>query len=280
MAGRGWAAGCVAAVTLLMLLCAAGTPAAAQPVLLQIRPRVGDTLRMRLDQRVEMTGTARMHGTDSTVTSTTVMRVVAHSIVKRADESGTTMLAVTDSVLITDSAGRPLAKAEQARRSLQGRHVSLHVAPDGGTKVVDEGDQLAPELRGLFAQMPATLPRSAVSVGDVWTRTMDIPGARGAHRTGGLAATFRLDSLTRGGDLAHVSMRGSLSRDGPGEAPRGVKVVQAGIVVGTMAIDRRRGWMTDVRTTLTVHSVVTPPGNPTAEPMKVRMKVTQWLRAM
>jgi hypothetical protein len=237
---------------------------------------------MRLDQRVEMTGTARMRGVDSTVTSTTVTRVFAHSIVKLADESGTTMLAVTDSVLVTDGAGRPLAAAEQERRALQGRHVRLHVAPDGGTKLVPDGRDLSPELTGLFAQMPATLPRSAVALGDVWSRKMDIPAAghRGAAGAGALTATFRLDSLTRGGDIAHISMRGSLSRDGAGEAPRGMKVVQTGIVVGTMAVDRRRGWMTDARTTLTVHSVVTPPTGHDAEPMKVRMKVTQWLRAM
>jgi hypothetical protein len=281
MAGRGRATRRGAAI-LLVLLGAAGPPAAAQSVTLEIRPRVGDTLRMRLDQRVEMTGTAQMNGADSTVTTTTVMRVFAHSIVKLADESGTTMLAVTDSVAMTDSAGRPLPAAEQARRRLQGTPVSLHVAPDGGTKVVEAaGSAVAPELRGLFAQMPATLPRAAVSVGDVWSRTMDIPGGGpGGRRVGTMAATFRLDSLTRGGDVAHISMRGSLSRDGAGEAPEGVKVVQTGIVAGTMAIDRRRGWMTDVRTTLTVHSVLTRPGGRGGAPMKVRMKVTQWLRAM
>jgi len=280
MAGRGRPARRIGAMV-MVLLCAARAPVAAQAVLLEIRPRVGDTLRMRLDQRVEMTGTARMHGADSTVTTTTVMRVFAHSIVKLADESGTTMLAVTDSVAMTDSAGRPLASAEQSRRSLQGRPVSLHVAPDGGTKVVEAGSPVAPELRGLFAQMPATLPRAAVSVGDVWSRTMDIPGgAAGGRRVGTMVATFRLDSLTHGGDVAHISLRGSLSRDGAGEPPQGVKVVQSGIITGTMAIDRRRGWMTDARTTLLVHSVLTPPPGRGGEPMKVRMKVTQWLRAM
>ena len=41
--------------TLVLLAHAAG----AQPVLLQIRPHIGDTLRMHLSQTVEVTGTTR-----------------------------------------------------------------------------------------------------------------------------------------------------------------------------------------------------------------------------
>jgi hypothetical protein len=38
--------------------------------------------------------------------------------------------------------------------------------------------------------------------------------------------------------------------------------------------------MTDARTTLTVRSTVAPRPGTGARPMKVRMKVTQWLRAL
>ena len=39
----------------------------AQSVLLQIRPQLGDTLRMHLSQTVEMTGTNKSRGRDSTI---------------------------------------------------------------------------------------------------------------------------------------------------------------------------------------------------------------------
>jgi len=48
--------------------------AGAQAVLLQIRPRVGDTLHLRLDQQTELTG-MRRPGSTSTTTMTTTMRV-------------------------------------------------------------------------------------------------------------------------------------------------------------------------------------------------------------
>jgi hypothetical protein len=129
------------------------------------------------------------------------------------------------------------------------------------------------------------LPRAPVAVGESWTRTMELPGGGAAPgrvgRGGGLVAIFRLDSLTRNGELAHISLRGTLARDGaPDEFPHGLSFAMTGAVVGTMVVDRRRGWMTDARTTLTVRSTVAPRPGTGARPMKVRMKVTQWLRAL
>lgn len=262
-------------------------PLAAQSTLLQIRPRVGDTLRMRLDQQVEMSGVTRVGDVDSTVTVTTRTRVLAHSVVEKSDAEGTTMLAITDSVIVSSAKGDRPILAEQARPGLQGQRVQLRVAPDGGTQVMG-GDELAPELRAAFAQMPAMLPRTPVAVGESWTRKMALPGGGGgggapgrAARGGALVAVFRLDSLTRNGELAHVSLRGTLARDGaPDEFPHGLSFAMTGAVIGTMVVDRRRGWMTDARTTLTVLSTVAPRPGTGARPMKVRMKVTQWLRAM
>ena len=241
---------------------------------------------MRLDQQVEMSGTSRVGKADSTVTLVTVTRVLAHSVVERHDSTGTRMLAVTDSVLVTDTNGASVPDGAVATplRGLQGRRVRLRVAPDGATEVMaDAGDALTPELRSLFAQMPATLPRGPVGVGDRWTRKMEIPaaGQPGGPSAGVLKAIFRLDSLTRDGELAHISMHGELSRPGaPRDPPDGLQFTMTGLVVGTMAFDRRRGWLTDAHTTLTVQSLVTPPAGHAASPMRVRMKVTQWLRAM
>jgi hypothetical protein len=248
---------------------------------------VGDTLRMRLDQQVEMTGTMQVPSGDTTVTRVNVTRVVAHSVVEGRDSAGTTMLAVTDSVFVADGASATPAgdgPHESPLRALEGRRVQLRVAPDGATRVVGGDDALGPELSALFAQMPATLPRGAVAVGDTWVRTMAIPSSAaqpGAPSAGSLTATFRLDSTSRHGEVAHISMRGALTRSGASrELPKGGQLSMTGSVGGTLALDRRRGWLTDSRTTLTVHSVVTPPSGSAAKPMHVRMKVTQWLRAM
>ncbi|MFL5575276.1 MAG: DUF6263 family protein [Gemmatimonadaceae bacterium] len=263
---------------------AASPLAAQQRVLLQVRPRTGDTIRMKLDQQVEMSGTARVGGVDSTMTVTTAMQVHTRCVVQGSDAAGTTVLATTDSVRIMSDGERP-AEIDQARRAIQGRRVRLRLAPDGAAAVVDDGEgQQSPELRAVFAQMPATLPPRPVAAGETWTRTMDIPGAGAAGGAGGgtLTATFRLDSLSRGGDVAWVSMRGALAR--PPAAPgavgdaAGARVNMTGTVAGTMTIDRRRGWMTDARTTLTVRSVVAPLAPDHGEPMRVRMKMTQWLR--
>ena len=282
-AGRRLAALVLAAAVLAAVAALAAAPLAAQSTLLQIRPRLGDTLRMRLDQQVEMTGSTRVGDVDSTVTVTTRTRVLAHSVVEKSEAGGTTMLAVTDSVIVSSAKGERPILTEQARPGLQGQRVQLRVAPDGATQVVG-GDELAPELRAAFAQMPAMLPRTPVMVGESWTRKMELPGGGGPARVGrggALVATFRLDSLTRNGELAHVSLRGTLARDGaPDEFPHGLSFAMTGDVVGTMVVDRRRGWMTDARTTLTVRSTVAPRPGTAARPMKVRMKVTQWLRAL
>jgi hypothetical protein len=276
---------------MLAALALAGGAAAlpAQGTLLEIRPRLGDTLRMQLDQRVEMVGTVHVASGDTTVTRVTVTRVVAHSVVEQQDRAGTTMLAVTDSVLVDDGGDGRDTTVDTAGASpvpmyaLEGRRVHVRVAPDGATALVGGGDEIAPQLRSIFAQMPATLPGGPVVVGDTWARTMVIPsaGPAGAPAAGSLKGTFRLDSLSRAGEFAYISMRGALTRAGaPRELPEGVQLSMTGRVGGTLVLDRRRRWLTDARTTLTVHSVVTPRTRAGARPMRVRMTVTQWLRAM
>ena len=62
-----------------LLALALATPVAAQEVLLQIRPRRGDTLHVRMDQEVEMTGTARVGSVDSTMTMRSGMHVATRA---------------------------------------------------------------------------------------------------------------------------------------------------------------------------------------------------------
>jgi hypothetical protein len=267
-----------------MALCAlAATAASAQSVTLELHPGLGDTLRMRLEQQVEMTGTMRVGGVDSTTTVVTTLRALTHSVVERSDASGTVLASTTDSVHVVStggSAGRHgTALSDRARRALEGRTVRLRVAPDGSTEVLSQSE-LSPDLAAFFSQMPATLPRGRVAVGDVWTRKMDMPGSGKGYPGGGVSATFRLDSLTRGGSLAFVSMRGTVTRSAvPAGAAGATRVVGGGSLVGVIVIDQRRKWLAEARTTLTVRSTLTPPAQSGASPMRFHMRVQEWLRA-
>lgn len=260
------------------LLAAVAAPLGAQRVVLRIHPQVGDTIHMRMDQVTEMTGSRREGGDTTTVTS---KRVTARAIVRKVDTQGATVLAVTDSISV--EGGRAGAE-DRARREMNGRQVTLRIATDGSMDLQgDDARDAAPELRGLFASMPSTLPRDPVAVGETWHRAIPVPTVAGGGIRAGtmLRAVFTLDSLSREGSVAYISMRASLEREVPHDKlPPGARFVTTGVLSGTMQVDRRRGWMTDSRTTVSVHSVATPPPGSRAEPLHFRMKVTQWLRAV
>jgi hypothetical protein len=96
---------------------------------------------------------------------------------------------------------------------------------------------------------------------------------------GTLQATFRLDSLTKAGKVAWISMEGTLRRDGSGhELPVGTRVVTAGTIRGQLVVDRIRAWITDARTVIEVESELSQgPGMPGA-PMLLNIRVTQRVR--
>jgi hypothetical protein len=150
--------------------------------------------------------------------------------------------------------------------------------------MVDDGDPNS-ELRHLFGEMPAMLARNPVAVGEKWTREMQIPLSSEPGAVGSVRATFRLDSLGRNGDIAYISMRGTMSRiNTPGTAPAGPGYGTSGQLSGTIQIDRRLGWITDSKSSIitrsTIISAPTRRGEPPMAPMQVRTKITQWIRAM
>ena len=274
------------ALTLGAVLALAG-PLRGQTVLLELRPHAGDTIRMRLVQQVEMTGTMRMGVADSTTTVVTTLRALTRAVVERGDSGGTVLATTADSVEVTSTGGhrgRAAGLGAHTREALRGRVVRLRVAPDGTTEVLGQAT-LTPELRAFFSQMPATLPRGPVSVGDRWSRAMQLP-APGAPpgAGGGVSATFRLDSLTRGNQLAHISMRGVVTRrDAAPAAGTAMRVAGDGEVVGAIVVDRRRGWLSDARTVLTVRSTITRAaagGTAAGAPLRFRMRVDEWLHAV
>ena len=148
--------------TAIALACATAvtTTAPAQTVSLRIAPPVGATVRMRLDQRVEMSGTTRLGDADSTATVVTTLLVISRAFVERREGDATVLLTSADSVDASSSGADSLVLAEQMRRALQSRRVRLRIAPDGATEIVGRDAESAPELRALFAQMPATLPNT------------------------------------------------------------------------------------------------------------------------
>lgn len=269
----------VRALRLACLAAAMTGPASAAaqraPVSLRIQPRVGDTLRSTLDQQVEVTSSGRAGDADTTITVTTSMVVFSHAIVQRAEAKGSVILTTTDSVRIATDSYTP-EWVERARRELIGRQVRMRVTSEGATELLDHGgDSLGAAARQLFSEMPPTLPPRPVAVGESWTQRMGTPLAAGS-----LKAAFRLDSLSRDGTLAYISMNAVLSRGEVADPVKGMTQQMSGTVSGTMVIDRIRGWMTDSRTTMTMRTVITPPEGVRAAPMQVRMKVTQWLRTV
>ena len=253
----------------------------AQHVLLQIRPHAGDTLHMRLDQEVDLSRTASRSGGDSiTTVTTTTLFVLMRTIVERSDSAGSNVTAVTDSVASVAAGTRGGESGDQLRRALQGRRVHMHVAHDGATVVVDPQDEATPELREVLAEVPATLPQQPIKVGHTWERTMAAPLGRAFAGRGEIKARFCLDSISRSGDSAFVSMRGRLGTGGPGA--EGAPASSTVSVAGTMLIDRRRGWLADSHFIIVVQSVFAAPAVAGADlaPLRVRMTATQWLRTV
>jgi hypothetical protein len=257
--------------------------AVSQPVLLQIRPHIGDTLRMHLSQTVEMTGTTQRGGRESTPSSmTTSIEVFTHTIAQQWTSGGTLMQSITDSVAMTPAS--PGSLADLKRRTMQAKRVMVRVSPDGAMEIVDDDDSNS-ELRHTFGEMPAMLAREPVAVGEKWTREMQIPLSGDPGAMGSVRATFQLDSLGRNGDIAYISMHGTMSRMNiPGAPPPGAGYTTSGTLAGTIQIDRRLGWITDSRSSIIVRSTIAAAparkGGPQGAPMQVRTKITQWIRAM
>ena len=236
---------------------------------------------MHLSQTVEMIGTT--HGrADSVRSMTTSIEVFTRAIPQQWTSNGTLMQTITDSVAMSPAS--PALLADLRRRAMQAKRVWLRVSTDGAMELVDDGDPNS-ELRHLFGEMPAVLSRNTVSVGEKWTREMTIPLSNEPGAVGAVRATFQLDSLGKNGDIAYISMRGTMYRiNTPNAAPAGPGYGTTGQLAGTIQIDRRLGWITDSKSSIIVRSTVTPPpgrkGEADLPPMQVRTKITQWIRAM
>ena len=248
----------------------------AQELLLQIRPRAGDTLRMRLDQETDYSNGGMVRAGAGPGTMMSKMAMFARAIIEGATEAETAVLAVTDSVRFWNSDARGAAAARQMEAQLRGQRVSFRVTPEG--LVATEPAAKTPrEVAHVVSLMPATFPKGPIKVGESWTRDMPLPAGTqfGAQLSGLLHVTMRFDSLTHGGDLAFVSMRGEMQpATGPGAASG--PVLEKGSVRGTMVLDRRRGWLSESWFNVIVVSSMTVP--PSAGPMRIQTRITQHMR--
>lgn len=274
---------------LCFVLLSRGTAVGAQTVLLQISPRAGDTLNVRMNQKVEMLGTpvgcprgnanpdrgvklspqARLCA-EGTRQMTTMMEVFSRAIVHKTSREGALVTTVTDSIRTSVSNGKA-KNAAPVRVKGTNAEIDMRVATDGGAEVVDE--DASDELRAIFGQMPAVLSRKPVAAGDTWKRQMRIPFAGEAGATGLVNATFQLDSIGRNGDIAYISIRGNLSHD----HKDGSASELTGSLIGTMQLDRRLAWITDTRATIDVTSTVPSPSGGAS--MVVHTHITQQLKA-
>lgn len=255
--------------SLLMSAVVAGN-AGAQKVLLELRPRAGDTLRMELQQVTEMSGAAvGAPGTTVTTTLTMFSRAIVESVAPIAS----LILAVTDSVNVTSNDARARALGEQAERELEGRQMRLRLWPDGTVTLNDGAASVPREVSDLVSVMPASFPSKPVAVGESWLREMPVPSGEtfGIPSGSVMRARFRLDSASADGELAYVTMSGTL-------VPATKSAVENvnGSVTGSMVVHRKRGWLSESQFLLLLKSG--PARSSAADAMRFSVKVAQSMR--
>ncbi len=277
-------------LTAAIAFCGIASSLGAQSLLLQISPHAGDTLNVRMIQRVDISGTPtgcptgysgpRRNARVAPETRpcaqgsrqmTTIMEVFSRAVVHKTDRDGALVTAVTDSIRTSMSHdGGKSAPPVRVKTGIDDQ-IDMRVATDGGAEVIDA--DASDELRALFGQMPAMLSRKPVSPGDSWKRQMRIPIAGEAGAAGLVTATFQLDSIGRNGDIAYISMRGVLAQD----HTDGTLSELSGTLKGSIQLDRRLAWITDMHAVIDATSTVQPPDGGT--PMMVHTRVTQQLKA-
>ena len=268
-------------VALMLMPGGWGEFAQSSSVLLQVRPGAGDTIKVRLDQTVEMTGPAGVDGKPLVESGTLVL--LATLAVESVDDDGATIVSVTDSLRVNSPPNSASSAVLAWAAIAANRAVRFRVAPNGAAYVPTGRGRTTPSAP-VASHMPATLPSRAITPGTSWNSVLQVPLASSVDPKGTatLVATFTFDSLSRSGELAFLSLRGRLTKAEPESAsPADARniVETSGTVVGSVMLDRRRGWITDARTTFSLLSLVSH-ADPAKPAVRVKMTISQWLRAM
>jgi hypothetical protein len=279
-----------------------GARSAGPSIRLTVRPALGDRFSLVLEQVIEVSplrrdrwagpppGAVASGAAESTrapdlgprrataVGRVTSMLLYGHSSVESSDDSGAILLATLDSLRVRDrGAGAAVSQSVPIDPSV--RVSRVQVAPNGAMRLLETPGAGTAVGRTLSA-MPAMLPDGSVKVGETWAHAVDMPALPfTTYRTDGvLQATFRLDSLTRDGRDAWVSVKGTLHRDGStADLPVGTRVITDGFLEGTLRVDRERGWIVDARTTVSLRSDVVATGDGTP-PMHIGIRISQRIR--
>lgn len=239
-------------------------------VTLRIRPPMGDTLRMAMQQQFDMSSEDSAGVPQRSMAGT--LLIWTHALVLRRVGTATDLASTADSVVVQPPSAAAWPPLRDAKRELTGRTVHLRVSAAGELTVERRGATSA--LDGPV--MPAVLPAGPVQVGDTWTRELRIPLSTTRDAVGLVRTTFRLDSLGAGGAVAFISMRGDVSHDHATDH-HGMTGQVTGSVTGTLQVDRRLAWITDSRMTVSLLSIAGPTGQPLT---RMRIHVTQVIRAL
>ena len=246
--------------------------ASAQRVALEVRPRVGDTLRVSLELAMTLTGPRG--AADSGAVLSTTYQVRMRDVVERSDAKGTTILAIIDSVGVATSGTQGLAPFPGVNPGMQRTRLRLMVMPDGSSRVIEGLQQLEVGLQGVLGEMPAVLPPGPIAPGESWVKELALPAigsAASTSATGRLLATFRLDSLTQGGERAWISVQGRVepaANTTPGTGQL------SGTLSGTMQLDRRRAWVADWRAVVNIESAFSVSAGAPPQVVRVRLQHT------
>jgi hypothetical protein len=250
-----------------------------QGMLLQLRPRVGDTLAIHMEQTSRIALVSSTMGTDGRPAIVTTMNIYSRAIVESQNSAGTIVLAITDSASVHSSDDRAALTNLAMAQRLRGQKTRVRVAPDGGIQILEDLSGATRMLVEAVSLMPATFPRTRVSVDERWTRALAVPSgtsALGAPITGTVEASFRFDSTANEGALAYVSVRGELGRAGARRP--GSSVVESGTIEGSLVVDRVRGWLTESTVTVDARSAFVPVPGLAGPDTRYVVRVTQRVR--
>ena len=243
-------------------------------------PRVGDTLVIRMDQSALVSGSRFVARDAGDGGSRTEMQVYSHVVVLGRDASGTILDAVTDSVALRSSDDRARVANARTQQQLRGQRVRMRIAPDGGTTILTGENRSARALADAAALIPATFPTEPIVPGQHWTREMTIPVGATAMRMsmgGLLRADFSLDSTSRGGQLAFVSVHG-VFRPTEATAHTASGALENGSVSGSLVIDRVRGWLAESQVTVIAQSFMPPLAGLAGSGMTLQIVIQQRTR--
>lgn len=264
--------------SLLVASLVASNAAAAQRVLLELRPHAGDTLCMQLEQVTEMTAGSPGAPGAASAKVTTTLRMFSRAIVESTAHIASLILAVTDSVDIASSDPHARAMSEQAERELKGRQMRLRLWPDGAVTLNDGASSVPREVSDLISVMPASFPSRPVGVGDTWLREMPVPAAEAVGVPAGsvVRTRFRFDSMSADGNLAFLSMSGALRPVTTGA----IEDAPVGKVSGSLIVNRVRGWLSESRFLLELRSSAPRKAAEKNAPVRFNVRVSQTMRVL